>query len=228
MTRWSCRRPQSIWSCLAQMGYLARRTLRKRRLIPADGGSAPEPGRENIPGCIHVQIVQLTTVSTRPRPHSKVSQTPGSREGATVRTRSRGVSLVNDDDRSAGVLALIQQHLLEHAPTGIQHGGGQPCLRQFQAAHIAYDDSLISVDHPSTELVAGIQPPTANPPMQPLGLARAWRSESLCRSRGLRRPRPTPGRYPPYARRGHAAVLLSSQGRRSPGVKVESRGNKRR
>jgi hypothetical protein len=134
MTRWSCRRPQSIWSCLAQMGYLARRTLRRRRLVPADGGSAPEPGRENIPGCIHVPIVQLTAVSTRPRPHSKVSQTPGSREGATVRTRSRGVSLVHDDDRSAGVLALIQQHLLEHAPTGIQHGGGQPCLRQFQAA----------------------------------------------------------------------------------------------
>jgi hypothetical protein len=74
MTRWSCRRPQSIWSCLAQMEYLARRTLRVRRLIPVDGGSAPEPGRENIPGRIHVPIVQLTTASTRPRPHSKVSQ----------------------------------------------------------------------------------------------------------------------------------------------------------
>src|SRR5579883_1563719 len=119
------------------MNDLACRTLCRRGLVPADGGSTPKPGRKDIAGRIDVPIVRYTTSHADPRPYSKVSQTLGPREGAAIRTRSRGVSFVDDPDGPAGILAFITQHLSEQAPSAVEHGSRHPCLDQLQAAHIA-------------------------------------------------------------------------------------------
>jgi hypothetical protein len=168
--RWSCRRPLSVGSCLAQTRCLARRTPGWRGLVPADGGPTPGPGHENVSGRVDVPIVPLTTVRTLPLPHSKLPETAGTAEGSTARTASRGVSLVDDLYGSAGALALVLQESFEQAPARIEHGLSHPCLRQLQATHIAYDDLLIRVDQLAAELMAGILSTPPDPSMHPLGL----------------------------------------------------------
>jgi hypothetical protein len=74
-------------------------------------------------------------------------------------------------DRSAGVLALVLQHPLELAPTGIEHGLCHPRLRQLRAAHIAHDNALIPIDDPAAETVQGISPSVRRSSMPALGLA---------------------------------------------------------
>jgi len=114
--------------------------------------------------------MRYTTSHADPRPYSKVSETLGSRQGAAIRTPSRGVSLVDDLDRPAGVLTLVQQHLSEHSPAAIEHGGCHPCLGELQGAHVADDDTLIRIDDSTTELMAQILPLTTDAPMQAFGL----------------------------------------------------------
>src|SRR3954470_1440661 len=161
--RWSCRCPLSVRSFLAQMRCLARRTLNRRGLVPADGGPTPGPGPENVSGRIDVPIVALTTVRTLPTPYSKLPETAGTTECSTARTASRGVSLVDDLDGSAGALAFVLQESFEQAPAGVQYGLRHPCLRQLQATHIAHDNLLIGIHQPAAELMAGILPPPPNP-----------------------------------------------------------------
>ncbi|HEX9474044.1 MAG TPA: hypothetical protein VF931_07630 [Steroidobacteraceae bacterium] len=77
------------------------------------------------------------------------------------------------------MLAFVVQHLLEPAPTGIEHGFGHPCLDKFGAAHIAYEDRLVTIDHPSTELVERIAAQVRDSAMQALGLTAVAAALSL-------------------------------------------------
>src|SRR5205823_9618211 len=74
----------------------------------------------------------------------------------TTLFRSRGVSFVDDLNRSAGVRALVVQHLFEHAPAGVEQGFSHPGLDQLLAAHITDDDVLIRRDDLGAELMTRI------------------------------------------------------------------------
>src|SRR6202023_1466530 len=76
----------------------------------------------------------------------------------TVRAPSRGVCFADDQYASAGLTALGLQLCFEHTPAGVQHRFRHPCLDQLQAAHIAYEDILISIDSFSTEFMEGVAP----------------------------------------------------------------------
>jgi hypothetical protein len=89
----------------------------------------------------------VTTPAAHPNPYIKHVQTCGSGEGPTAAARSRCVSLADDENASAGLLALVMQLRLEHAPAGIQHGFGQPCLDELGAAHITYENPPIPIDN---------------------------------------------------------------------------------
>jgi hypothetical protein len=84
-----------------------------------------------------------TALMTQPLPYKELVQTCGPRKGPTVAASSRGVSLIDDSDAPAGVLALVVQLRFEHSPAGIQHGLGHPCLKQPSAAHIANEDPRV-------------------------------------------------------------------------------------
>ena len=89
-------------------------------------------------------------------PYSELPQTTGTRERSTVRTGSRCELLGDDQDRSAGVLALILQNLFELTPARIQDGLGHSGLSKLGTAHITYDNTLIPIDDSTAELVLGI------------------------------------------------------------------------
>ena len=100
--------------------------------------------------------MSVTTFTTRPGPYSEHVQTCRSREGSAAAARSRCVSLADDLNASAGLLALVLQLRLEHAPAGIEHGLRHPCLDQLGAAHIAYEDPLILIDDFPRKFMQGI------------------------------------------------------------------------
>jgi len=59
---------------------------------------------------------------------------------------------------SAGLLALVLQLRFEHPPASIEHGLGHPRLNELEAAHVAYDDVLILVDHLPRKLMQRVDP----------------------------------------------------------------------
>jgi hypothetical protein len=68
------------------------------------------------------------------------------------------------------VLAFVLQHLFEHAPTAVENGFCHSCLRQFGAAHIAYDDFLVRPHNMVTELMESVLAPASDLPMEALCL----------------------------------------------------------
>src|SRR5260221_12196556 len=100
--------------------------------------------------------VSVTALAAHPRPYSTHVQTRGSREGPTAAAGARRVSLADDSNASAGLLAFILQERLEHAPAGIEHGFRHPRLDQFGATHVSKDDALILIDDLSRKLMQGI------------------------------------------------------------------------
>src|SRR5271167_760725 len=120
----------------------------------------------------------VTTPAAHPNPHSEPVQACRPREGSAAAARSRCVSLIDDEHASAGLLALVLQLRFEHAPAGIQHGLGHPCLDELGAAHIADEDPLILIDHPGREFMQGILAPARSSAVQALGLTRV--AAALC------------------------------------------------
>src|SRR6266853_5067545 len=86
------------------------------------------------------------------------------------RTGCAGVSLADDLNASAGVLAFVPQLRFEHAPAAVEHGLCHPCLHQLQAAHISNDDILVLIHNLSRKLMQRILTPIRCFPMQALCL----------------------------------------------------------
>jgi hypothetical protein len=82
----------------------------------------------------------------------------------------RSVSFVDDQNASAGLLALIVQLRLEHTPSRIEHGFGHPSLHEFQATHVANIYGLISVYDRSREFVQSVLPSPCRGTVQTLSL----------------------------------------------------------
>ena len=114
--------------------------------------------------------MSVTTPAAHPNPYIKHVQACGSREGSAAAARLRCVTLVDDKNASAGLLALVLSLHREHPPAGIQHGLGQPCLDELGAAHIAHEDPLISVHYPCREFMQGILAPASCRAVQALRL----------------------------------------------------------
>src|SRR5437016_6979662 len=111
-----------------------------------------------------------STGRATPSPYNELSRTTGTTQASTAGTGSRCESLTHDDHRSAGVLALILQHLPEHSPTAVEHGFRHPRLHQSRAAHIAHSNVLILIHDPAAKLMECVPAPVRRPPMQELGL----------------------------------------------------------
>src|ERR1022692_3063728 len=103
--------------------------------------------------------MNVTTFAAHPYPYIQAAHPSGSRSGLTGAAGLRCVLLVDDDHISSGLPALVLKIPLEHAPTGIEHGFCHARLRQFQAAHIAYDDPLVLVDNASGKFMQGVFAP---------------------------------------------------------------------
>src|SRR5271167_4460455 len=112
----------------------------------------------------------VITPAAHPNPHIEPVQACRPREGSAAAARSRCVSLIDDEHASAGLLALVLQLRFEHAPAGIQHGLGHPCLDELGAAHIADEDPLIPIDYLAREFMQGILAPARSAAVQALGL----------------------------------------------------------
>ena len=68
------------------------------------------------------------------------------------------------------MLALILQKPFEQAPPSVEHGLSHPCLRQLQAAHVAYHNVLIPINDGSAELMERIGSTACRPSVQTLRL----------------------------------------------------------
>src|SRR5207253_9906616 len=112
-----------------------------------------------------------STGRATPSPYNELSRTTGTCQASTAGTGSRCESLTHDDHRSAGVLALILQHLPEHPPTAIEHGFRHPRFHQLRAAHIAHGNVLILIHDPAAELMQRVPAAVRRPAMQELRLA---------------------------------------------------------
>src|SRR2546421_11994129 len=106
-----------------------------------------------------------STCRATPSPYNELSRTAGTIQASTARTGSRCESLTHDDHRSAGVLALILQHLPEDPPTAIEDGLCHPRFHQSRAAHIAHSNVLILIHDPAAELMQRVLPPVRRPAM---------------------------------------------------------------
>jgi hypothetical protein len=71
---------------------------------------------------------------------------------------SRRFPFADDLNASAGLLALVLQLRVEHAPSRIERGLGHPRLDQLEAPHATDDDVLILIDTSSSKTCAGHQP----------------------------------------------------------------------
>src|SRR5207253_7897832 len=111
-----------------------------------------------------------STGRATPSPYNELSRTTGTCQASTAGTGSRCESLTHDDHRSAGVLALILQHLPEHPPTAIEHGFRHPRLHQLSAAHIAHGNVLVLIHDPAAELMQRVPASVRCSPVQELGL----------------------------------------------------------
>src|ERR1700685_3477253 len=112
----------------------------------------------------------VTTPAAHPNPYIKHVQASRPREGPTAAARSRCVSLADDENASAGLLALVLQLRFEHAPAGIQHRLGHPCFDELGAAHIAYENPPIPIDNLGREFMQGILAPASCRAVQALRL----------------------------------------------------------
>src|ERR1022692_655520 len=115
--------------------------------------------------------MNVTTFAAHPYPYIQAAHPAGSRSGLTGAAGLRCVLLVDDDQISSGLPALILKKILEHAPTGIERGFCHARLHQFQATHIAHDDPLVSIDNVSGKFMQGVFAPPRRASIQPLGLA---------------------------------------------------------
>src|SRR5258708_20987520 len=120
---------------------------------------------------MNVHIMILPPFAAHQRPYSTHVQTRGSREGPAAAARARRVSLADDSNASAGLLALVLQLRLEHPPAGIEHGFRHPRLDQFGATHVSNNDGLIPIDNFSGKLMHGILAAARCRAAQPLRLA---------------------------------------------------------
>src|SRR5205807_2246480 len=111
-----------------------------------------------------------STGRATPSPHNELSRTTGTTQASTARTGSRCESLAHDDHRSAGVLALVLQHLPEHPPPAIEDGLCHARLHQLRAAHIAHGNVLILIHDPAAELMQCVPAAVHCSPVQELGL----------------------------------------------------------
>src|SRR5438445_11539609 len=111
-----------------------------------------------------------STCRATPSPLNELSRTAGTRQASTARTGSRCESLTHDDHRSAGVLALVLQHLPEYPPTAIEDGLCHARLHQLRAAHIAHGNVLILIHDPAAELMECVPTPVRRPAIQELRL----------------------------------------------------------
>src|SRR5471030_1983943 len=112
-----------------------------------------------------------TAPAASPAPYNKIVQSCRARPGLAAAAFLRSVSFIDDPYASAGVLALILQLRLEHAPARIEHGFGHPRLCKFQAAHIAYKYKFIFFDYFSGKFMQRIFAAPGGLSMQAFGLA---------------------------------------------------------
>ncbi len=105
-------------------------------LVPADGGSPPEPGRENIPRGVDVAIMDHTAVHALPLSYNKLPYSCRARQGPAVSACSRGVSLIDHCKLSRCLLTFIIELSPEHAPARIEHGFGHPCTGKLRCTHV--------------------------------------------------------------------------------------------
>jgi hypothetical protein len=115
--------------------------------------------------------MSVTTLSAHPYPYSAHVQTCGTRAGPAAAACARGVSLADDANASAGLLALIQQLRFEHAPASVEHGFSHPRLCQSGATHVPYNDGLILINDLPRILMLGIFASARCRAMQTLRLA---------------------------------------------------------
>src|ERR1700722_10501354 len=127
------------------------------QLVPAHGGSLPEPDKENVTGRAHVAVVLGTTFRAFPMSHNKHVHPCRTQTGPTDAACLRCASFTDDFNGPAGVLALILQHPLERGPTAIEHGLGHPCPDQLLAAHVAHDNRFVPIHYPAAEFVERIR-----------------------------------------------------------------------
>ncbi|HEY2685365.1 MAG TPA: hypothetical protein VGI93_17755, partial [Steroidobacteraceae bacterium] len=114
--------------------------------------------------------MQVTTGMAYPTSYNEHVQTCRTRKGPTAAACSCCVFFVDDEEASAGLLALVLQLPLEHAPTGIQHGFGHPGLGELETADITDDDRLIGFYDLARKLVQRVLSAPGGPAMQPFGL----------------------------------------------------------
>src|SRR5579862_4849389 len=167
--RRSCRRPHPICPCLASAGCAARHDRVSAVTRSRPRRSAPGPGQD-VAGRIHVPIVRVSTRSAHPQPYNELPYSLGAGEGPAVSAHSRRVPFADDLDASAGLLALVLQLHLEHSPARIEHGLCHPCPGELEAAHVADDDRLITLNNRPRELVQGIGATAGRLAMNPLRL----------------------------------------------------------
>jgi len=92
------------------------------------------PERENVLCGIDVAVVGDTAPTTSPFPYSKPCDTsrPRVRQLLAARAGLGGVSLANDLENDACVIALVGQHRFQLTPAGVQHRLGHRGFREFQ------------------------------------------------------------------------------------------------
>src|SRR5579859_1679915 len=106
--RSSCRRTPPFWSLLrADVGVRLRVNGGLRRLVPAHGGSRPEPDVENVSSRVLISVVLGSTGRASPPSHNEHVLTCRAGWGATEAACSRCAFLVDDHHGSAGVLAFV-------------------------------------------------------------------------------------------------------------------------
>jgi hypothetical protein len=119
------------------------------------------PGRENIPGCIDVAIMQRATPGTGPFPYSQTGSTfrTAVADTATARAGLGGVLLVDDHEHYPHPFGFIIELCFQYGPTGVQNGFCHLGFRQPRATDIADDDQGIVFHKPCGELVQSILAP---------------------------------------------------------------------
>ncbi len=120
------------------------------------------PGRENVPGRVHVAVVSDTALTAGPFPYSQPIDALRAAERAAGRTGAGGVRLVHLFEHDACVCALVGQHRLQLAPAGIQHRLGHRGFGKLRGSYIAHDDRAAALDQHPAELVQGIPAPVGD------------------------------------------------------------------
>src|SRR5699024_10052438 len=114
------------------------------------------PEAEDIPGRVHVPVVEHTTLHASPASYSQPVDAVRPAKRAARRTGAGGVRLANLSKDDACVIAFIFQHRLELAPAGIQYRLGHAGLRELGGRDVAHHDFAVLTDQPAGELVQGV------------------------------------------------------------------------